>query len=280
MAKERVGTKCDSRLPSLRTFLQPREGYLETSSVEEGGPIQEDTAASRSMACFAASFGIDTRLGVCSFGISPQTSMVTLDLEKLRLSVLACCPEKLTRFNQDCKRFLQERSLGSHLASLTKTDLLNIRSCAEQLHDPVAKGDVPGGVSRPLEATRKAKDIFQTLKAQTQKKNLEDPVKSGGFAWAATLLSDHHEAAYDLPLLLSALIGVEFEEPLTCHVRLGLRPTSQRLRSQAEYAEDSTQVGTAVEEMEFLVGQAYVPRPPPLFLVPFPTGKLGATQTN
>ena len=38
--------------------------------------------------------------------------------------------------------------------------------------------------------------------------------------------------------------------------------TAQRLRSRLECAEDASKVAAAVEEMEFFVGRAPVPRPP------------------
>ena len=270
MAKGNPTGKSAPALPSLRTYLQPRECYSETRFSEESVSCREDTPAARAVARFAASFGIDTRLGVVCFGVCPQTSAVcpqtsavTLDLEMLRSAVLACSPDKQARYSQECKRLLHERFLTSQrVISLTQRDVVNIRTCADHYYEGAVNKDLPDGLGPPFEATRKPKDIFHTLKTQAIQKMQEGHV---GFA---TLLSDNPCATSELPVLLSALVGAEVATPLSCHVRLGLRPTSQRLRTREEYAEDSAQVGTAVEEMEFLVGQAYVPRPPPLLLVP------------
>jgi len=272
MAKGRSGSKCGPSLPSLRTYLQPREGCPDATFLEEGA-CREDTPSARSVARFAASFGLDTRLGICCFGLCRETGNVTLDLDKLRLAVTACAPEKQARLNQDCKRILVERCLGSQLLMLTRVDLLNIRACADQYYG-VAR-DVRDGLGPPFETTRKAKDVSSTLESQRQK--AEDFT---GASWAATLLRDQREAALEVPLLLSALVGVDIERPLPCHVQLGLRPTSQSLRSRDDYAADSAQVGTAVEEMEFLVGLSPVPRPPPLVVSPMQVDQIGASPTT
>lgn len=251
--------------------MHPREGCSEAVFSEEGA-CREDTPAARSVARFAASFGLDTRLGICCFGLCLTTSSVTLDLEKLRLAVSACSPEKLARLNQDCKRLLHERCLGSQQQLvLTRVDLHNVRTCAEQHYSAGAiKSEGLEGLGPPFEATKKVKDIFMSLKIQRQRVAEEAPSDSGGArtVWASTLLRDQREAAHDVPLVLTCLVGIDVERPLPCHVQLGLRPTSQRLRSREEYAEDCAQVGTAVEEIEFLLGHASVPRPPPLFLAP------------
>ena len=268
MAKGRSGSKCTASLPSLRTYLQPREGCPDATFFEEGG-CREDTPSARSVARFAASFGLDTRLGVCCFGFCRETETVTLDLDKLRLAVMACAPERQARLNQDCKRLLAERCLGSQYLTLTRVDLLNIRACAEQYYGDAR--EVSEGLGPPFETTRKAKDIFSTLESQRQK--AADVARA---SWAATLLRDQREAALDVPLLLSSLVGVDIERPLPCHVQLGLRPTAQSLRSRDDYVEDSAQVGTAVEEMEFLVGLSPVPRPPPLVFAPMQVDQIGA----
>jgi hypothetical protein len=277
MAKARSGSKCGASLPSLRTYLQPREGCPDATFSAEG-ECREDTPAARSVARFAASFGLDTRLGICCFGLCRTTGDVALDLEKLRLAVIACSPEKQARLNQDCKRLLLERCLGSQLLVLTRVDLLNIRSCAERHYASGVAKETLEGLGPPFEATRKAKDIFLSLKAQRQKA-ADEPSDETRASWAATLLRDQREAALDVPLLLSSLVGVDIERPLPCHVQLGLRPTSQSLRSRDDYAEDSAQVGTAVEEMEFLVGLAPVPRPPPLLLAPMQVDEVGASPS-
>ncbi len=83
-------------------------------------------------------------------------------------------------------------------------------------------------------------------------------------AWGKTLLKDTPYAQV-LGTILSKITGVAVK-PLFRHVQAGWRPTNQPLRSSQEYAEDLEQVGTAVEEMEFLLGEGYAPRPPPLLL--------------
>jgi hypothetical protein len=279
MSKGRSSSECRSSLPSLRTYLRPRDGAGKTRFAEEGAVGREDSPSARSIARFAASFGIDTRLGICCFGLCPQTSSVTLDLDKLRMAVTACCPEKQARFNQDCKRFLNERCLGLQTVEMTLQDLTNIRSCAELYYGNPVQQDVAEGIGPPFQATRKTKDIFHTLKLQRQK-GAEEVAGDTPQSWAETLLRDGRDANRTVPLVVSEIVGVHMERPLSCHVRFGLRPTSQFLRTRAEYEEDSAQVGTAVEEMEFLVGDASVPRPPPLFLVPMQIDQSGDARPN
>jgi len=254
MAKRHTSAKSPPTLPSLREFLQPAGRLSEARFSEESQSSREDTLAARSVARFAASFGVDTRLGVACFSLRPETSAVVLDLEKLSAAILACSPEKRRKYTQDCKRLLQERLLeGKKEMTLTQSDLVNLRLCANSHYN--AKKELPEGLGPPHEATKKPHDIYAVLKAQA------GPL---GSAWGDTTLSDDVGALSCLSDVLSAVVGAEVPRPLKCHVQLGLRPTEQRLRTRGEYLEDSAQVGTAVEETEFSVGGAYVPRPPPL----------------
>lgn len=254
MTKGPTSAKSPPTLPSLKAFLQPAGRLSEARFSEESQSSREDTLAARSVARFAASFGVDTRLGISCFSLHPETSAVALDLERLRVAILACNPEKHRKFTLDCKRLLQERLLeGKKEMPLTQRDLVNLRLCANSQYD--VNKELPEGLGRPHGATKKPRDIFAVLKAQA------GPL---GSAWGDTTLGDDDAALSCLSDVLSAVLGAEVPRPLNCHVQLGLRPTEQRLRTRGEYLEDSAQVGTAVEETEFSVGGAYVPRPPPL----------------
>jgi len=190
---------------------------------------------------FAASYSLDTRLGTACFDLCD--GHVVLDMKKLGLAVMACAPEK-----HDC--FCHEAHRVNETLVLTDEHLSLIRDCADQFY---TKGE-----KRPFEISRRPRDIMQTLALQAARMPRCEP------AWGKTLLKD---APYTQVLrsILSKITGVEIA-PLFCHVQAGLRPLNQPLRSSQEYAEDFEQVGTAVEELEFLVGGGCVPRPPPTIL--------------
>jgi len=202
----------------------------------EPAPTQADLTA---IMRFAASYSLDTRLGTACFDLCDGN--VVLDMKKLGLAVMACAPEKHNRFCHEAHRV-------NETLVLTDDQLSLIRDCANQFY---TKGD-----ERPFEISRRPQDIMRTLALQAARMPPCEP------AWGKTLLKD---APYTQVLrsILSKIIGVEIGS-LFCHVQAGLRPSNQPLRSSQEYAEDSEQVGTAVEELEFLVGGGCVPRPPPL----------------
>ena len=237
--------------PSVKKWCRPTQ--------ERSRPLDEDaipaldSTAALSVARFAALFGLDTRLGIYCFGLCPETAAVTLNLNRLPLAVLACSRPDHQRCLRDCVRLRRERGLGGHVLPLSRQDLSNLRDCAEQHYlDVLAQeqSSKPGS---------KIRDIFDKLKTSPA-----ELVGNGDtdWQWATTLLSDSDGARKKLPTILSAIFDVEVEAPLLRHVQLGLVPTAQRLRSQREYAEDSSKVDSAVEEREFFVGHAPVPRPP------------------
>ena len=202
-------------------------------------PPQADLAA---IMRFAASSGLDTRLGIACLDLCDGN--VVLDMKKLGLAVMACAPEKHDRFCHEAHR-------ASETLVLTDERLSLIRACADQFYTK--------GTECPLEISRHPRDILRTLVLQAARMPPCEPV------WGKTLLKDTFYTQA-LRTILSKITGVEVE-PLFCHVQAGWRPTNQPLRSSQEYAEDFEQVGTAVEEMEFFVGGGcYVPRPPPLLL--------------
>jgi hypothetical protein len=214
-------------------------------------------ATALSVACFAALFGLDTRLGVYCFGICPETRTVTLNLNLLLLAVQACNRSEQQRCLQDCTQLRRERGLEGHVLPLSPRDLCNIRDCAERHYLEV----LSQGRSPKAGATPKCREVFQKIR-DAPAELVGQWNGSSDLQWAKTLLRDSEGATRSLPAVLSAIFGVAVEAPLLRHVRLGLVPTAQRLRSHREYAEDFSKVNSAVEEREFFVGHAPVPRPP------------------
>jgi len=231
--------------PSVKTWC--RNGPVRSRPVDEAG------AAALSVARFAALFGLDTRLGIYCFDVCSVTTAITLHLNRLPLSVQACSKRDYHQCLQDCKQLRRERGLEGPLLPLSLQDLANIRECAEQHYQQAL---AHGENSRQCWGT-KWRDAFNKMPAE-----LIGPVKETDLQWATTLISDGAGAKTKLPTILSAIFGHQVEMPLRRHVQLGLVPTAQRLRSRLECAEDASKVAAAVEEMEFFVGRAPVPRPP------------------
>lgn len=245
--------------PSVRMWCRQVPPGGPSCAVDAGSP--EDSAAALSVARFAALFGLDTRLGVYCFGLCPATAAVTLNLNRLSQAVQALCKASHQRCYQDCVQLRRERGIEGHVLALTPRDLANVRSCAEQHYLATLSKDKPPSASG--NSLRKCRELFDKIRAhQAHAKLLGETAADAQLPWAATLLSEGTGAEKTLPAVLSAVFGVAVETPLQRHVQLGLLPTAQRLRSCREYAEDFAKVGSTVEETEFFVGQAPVPRPP------------------
>ena len=237
------------------------------------------SAAARLVLLYAASYGLDTRLGIICFDV--EADLVLLDLERLKRAVKACSArEHHSRFENAVKELSVERragllnirpggaSRGSAASTegappapsararlgvwpLTQPDLEELRRSA------TVGGLEVAGQQHPHALLRKLRDQVGKLPHHEAAKACSEGVP----AWGHPLLSDHLAAHRRLPAFLARLTGAE-PSPLVFHIRFGLRSTEQRLRSAQEYAQDFRQVGGAVEALEALVGDAYVPRPP------------------
>lgn len=227
------------------------------------------SAAARLVLLYAASYGLDTRLGIICFDV--EADLVLLDLERLKRAVKACSArEHHSRFENAVKELSVERRAGllnirpggasppAPLARarlgvwpLTQPDLEELRRSA------TVGGLEVAGQQHPHALLRKLRDQVGKLPHHEAAKACSEGVP----AWGHPLLSDHLAAHRRLPAFLARLTGAE-PSPLVFHIRFGLRSTEQRLRSAQEYAQDFRQVGGAVEALEALVGDAYVPRPP------------------
>jgi hypothetical protein len=247
----------------LRSYLRPRKGEAAHHDLQDAAECGDLTLATRTVLHFAYVYGLDTRLGVYCFDWCATSDVVLLDLEKLRLSVMACAPNKHSRYQQEYKRLARERLLSGQQASLRlgPRDLEYLKSCASSL------GGAPEDPKERLGLTRPPKVVIQTLRAQ------ERQMTAPKVPWGRTLLLEDAQLRSLLSQLLLALGARDGPEKMELqhHVSSGLSVTSQRLRSRREYLDDSHQVGTAVEEMEVLVRTASVPRPPALLLVPEPS---------
>ena len=74
---------------------------------------------------FAASYGLDTRLGIACLDLCDGN--MALDMKKLGLAAMACAPEKHDRFCHEARRV-------SETLVLTDERLSLIRACADQGH--------------------------------------------------------------------------------------------------------------------------------------------------
>jgi len=245
---------------------EPTPSYRGQARAEGEEPGLSDAA--RAVLLYAAAYGLDTRLGIACFSARTDPggdALVLLDLHRLGKAVQACAaPEHRARYEAAVAQLALERQLPApegkgkptkRQAAPSKRAAATLALAPRELHELrrcAAAADLP-----PLAEGRQPHALMRRLQEQ------DALLPAGEPAWGRPLLRDQPAARESLPAFVAALTGAE-AAPLLFHVRAGLKPTEQRLRSAREYAEDLEQVGRAVEELEVLVEDAYVPRPPAL----------------
>ena len=183
----------------------------------------------------AASFGLDTRLGIACFDLDDDKN-VTLHLEKLQMATQACAPKEAAGFTRARIKVLDGRPLNED-GSITLSDreLLLIREAS----DSVFKCGDSCVVKRP---TNKPAEIIKALQTQAS-------TFTSWHLWGCTMVRDSSYTQNTIPAFLSKIVG----RPVVVgpyHVRVGLWPTLQRMRTAAKVAADHATYGTMVEELE------------------------------
>ena len=192
---------------------------------------------------FAAAFGMDSRLGIMCF--DKTEAGLSLHIGRLRAAVNAVDKNMFTEFQTVAP------ANYSGFVQLYDADVQQMHmeggpfQLAAKMHTELA--------SRPFEVL---KDVFARVQQQVSVVPTLPP-------WGKTLRADEPYVQNKLLDVLSIIANVQLGPTLIYHIKLGFQPTCQRLRTEDEYSQDFAQVGTGVEELEFITN-CYVPRPPAL----------------
>jgi hypothetical protein len=181
----------------------------------------------------AASFGLDTRLGIACFDLDDDN--VTLHLEKLEMAIQACAPQEAAGFAFARSKVLNGRPLNKDGSIILRDcELLLIRKASDSVFECG-----PCVVKRP---TKKPAEIIKALQTQAS-------TFTSWHGWGCTMVRDSSYTQNTIPAFLSKVVG----RPVVIgpyHVQVGLWPTLQQMRTAAKVAADHATYGTIVEELE------------------------------
>lgn len=257
----KCGTASDSAAPSVK--------------------LSEDDSAR--LAWLAASFTLDTRLGICCIRVrdvpheassSSTGQQLLVSFSLLEKAVRSLAPELLPA----CKRLFKEagrckNGVGEEY-TMTQKDVLNLRRCLASSLLKEAEWEAQELPTRPQPTFRL--DSLSTAQIEKITKrwreNLESLRDHGGklrkaYACRAQTFTRDLPGGAHLRKILEAVFGGDccYDATRPRHVGLGFSPTFQLLRSEREVAEDHQRLPAwqwSVEVFEVKSRHHFVPRPP------------------
>lgn len=238
------------------------------------------------LAWLAASFSLDTRLGICCMRVkenAPRESsaaaegqhQLLVSFSLLEKAVRSLAPELLPV----CKRLFKEAGRcktggrgGGEEYTMTQQDVHNLRRCLASTLLREAQWQESGLPTRPRPTFR----LESLSSAQVEKimkkwrESLESLRDHGGKLRRAYAFSAHtftSASGFHLRKLLEVVLGGDcgYDATRPRHIGLGFSPTYQVLRSEREVEEDHARLSAwqwPVEVFEVKSRHHFVPRPP------------------
>ena len=241
--------------------------------------LSEDDSAR--LAWLAASFTLDTRLGICCIRVqdaprqvsSAASQQLLVSFSLLEKAVRSLAPELLPA----CKRLFKEagrcKNGGGEEYAMTQKDVLNLRRCLASSLLKEAEWQTQELPTRPQPTFRL--DSLSPAQIEKITRRWRENLEGLRDHWKLCKTYACHTQTFtrDLPggahlrKLLEAVLGGDcgYDATRPRHVGLGFSPTFQLLRSDSEVEEDHQRLPTwqwPVEVFEIKSRHHFVPRPP------------------